>query len=254
MVGKRVGVEVGAPEAGPGLPVRLRGDPGVPLLVGVADRGAGGAEQLPADQVGDRHVLRPGESRRVQGRVERLLDIQHVRSDRQPGHVVVQQPRMGGVDPPGRVDPRLDPGPPAQVRIGQRVVGVDPVDHQLDQLGAAGHVGVERHRPDAELAGDLAHGEGLQPFGVGDRHPRRRRPRPGWSSAVARGPGPCRRIPQQFDHAAALRRAGGGLDGELGAGARIGHRRLLGQKSVSAKCLSYLRTVYAILIRYGVRS
>ena len=55
------------------------------------------------------------------------------------------------VEPPGLAAPVLDPVPPAARRRRAAVLGVHLVDHQLDQLGASGHVGVERHRADAQL-------------------------------------------------------------------------------------------------------
>ena len=49
-----------------------------------------------------------------------------------------------------------------------RVLGVDGVEHQLEQLGLAGDVAVERHRADAEPLRDPPHRRRLEPFGVGE--------------------------------------------------------------------------------------
>ena len=40
------------------------------------------------------------------------------------------------------------------------MLAVDVIDHELDQLGATGYVGVERHGSDPEAARHLSHGEG----------------------------------------------------------------------------------------------
>ncbi len=48
------------------------------------------------------------------------------------------------------------------------VLAVDRVEHQVEQLGLAGHVAVERHRADAETLGDPAHRRRVEPFGVGE--------------------------------------------------------------------------------------
>ena len=49
----------------------------------------------------------------------------------------------------------------------RRILAVDGVEHQLEQLGLAGDVAVERHRADAEAFGDPPHRRRLEPFGVG---------------------------------------------------------------------------------------
>ena len=228
----------------------------MPLFVGIADGRTGGTDQLPANEIGDRDVLGALEARGVQGGIERLLHVQHVGADRQPGHVVVQQPGMGGVRRPGRPGPLLDPGPPAQPRVGQGVVGVHPVDHQLDQLRAAGHVGVERHRPDPEPTGHLPHRQGGQAFGVGDAdagvdHLGQAGLRP-WAAARRRGG----RIPQQLDCAAALRRARTRSAGVFGGGVGIGHRGHLPtveKMSVPRACLNSVQCMLILLgTAYGV--
>ena len=210
--------------------------------------------QLPAEQIGDGHVLRTGEAGRVQRGVEGLLDVQHVRPDRKPGHVVVQQPGVVVVDPPGRPHPLLGPGPPAECGVGQAVVGVHPVDHQLDQLRAPRHVGVDRHRADAEPSGDLADRERLHALGVGDGHPGVHHLGQAGTRSRATSGRRRMRVPQALDRPATLGRAD--LD--------RGRRRLGDQPHSCAQSLSigkvselagilYLRTVYAVSIRYSVR-
>ena len=48
----------------------------------------------------------------------------------------------------------------------------DDVDHPVDQLHLVGHVVVERHRGDAQLVGELAHRQRLEPVTIGERHGR----------------------------------------------------------------------------------
>jgi hypothetical protein len=62
----------------------------------------------------------------------------------------------------------LELGAPAAVREGRgRVDG--GVEHQVQQLGLARDVRVQRHRADAEPLGDLAHRERRQTFLAGER-------------------------------------------------------------------------------------
>src|SRR4029450_10289298 len=113
-----VPIEIGLPEAGPGIPVGLGGDPGVPRLVCVADHGAGCAKQLPLDQVGDGDVFRTREAACQQRGIKRFGNIEDMRTDRKSRHVVVEQPRVRAVDPPRLPRPLLEALLPGQLRIG----------------------------------------------------------------------------------------------------------------------------------------
>jgi hypothetical protein len=101
----------------------------------------------------------------------------------------------------GRVVDRLGPGDRdadlahARVAVGRVVDRLEPgdrdadladdrVDQAVEQGLLAGQVVVERHRLDAEVAGEAAHRHRLDPVGVGDRDggreqavPAQRRPR-----------------------------------------------------------------------------
>ena len=44
---------------------------------------------------------------------------------------------------------------------------VDGVEHEVEQLSLARHVGVQRHRPDAEALGDSSHRDRVEALGVG---------------------------------------------------------------------------------------
>ena len=106
---------------------------------------------------------------------------------RQPPQVGVHQPRVPPVH--GQRLPGV-PGvalPPAEPGVRQGALAVGPVDHQLEQLGPAGHVGVERHRADPEVLGQTAHGQRLEPVGVGHRQRAVHHLRPARSSAAGRG-------------------------------------------------------------------
>ena len=51
--------------------------------------------------------------------VKRLRDVQDVRADGEPRHVVVQQPRVRVIDPPGFPSPLFNPLLPRQLRLGK---------------------------------------------------------------------------------------------------------------------------------------
>lgn len=93
-----------------------------------------------------------------------------VRAQRRAADADLQQPRMPVVEPPQVLGDRGEPGPPS-VRQFAGEFAVRVVEHQLQQFVAAGHVGVERHRRDAQFVGDPAHGDRVQPFRVRDPDP-----------------------------------------------------------------------------------
>jgi hypothetical protein len=102
------------------------------------------------------------------------------------------------------------------------VLTVDPVDHELDELGATWHVGIERHDTDTEVARDLSHRQGRQTLGVGDCHTSSddvgetdARPRPTYWRLLLR-------CPEQLDDSAAL-----GCTGMLICTVRLGHIYIL---------------------------
>jgi hypothetical protein len=63
------------------------------------------------------------------------------------------------------------PQPPAPV-VGERLrhqhLAADLVEHQVQQLVLAGHVGVGSHRRDPELLGQAPHRDGLEALLVGE--------------------------------------------------------------------------------------
>ena len=76
-----------------------------------------------------------------------------------PG-VAVEQPSVLAGD-------RFHPGAPRFAgAVDARHLPVDGVEHEVEQLGFARDVGVERHGCDAESGGDPAHGHRIEPGGV----------------------------------------------------------------------------------------
>ena len=57
--------------------------------------------------------------------------------------------------------------PPVDAAVGQLDLAEDDVDHPVDEVVAAGHVAVQRHRREVEGLGEPAHADGLEPAGVG---------------------------------------------------------------------------------------
>src|SRR5262249_13581437 len=74
------------------------------------------------------------------------------------------------VAPGGRRD-RAQRRAPALVQLGvvDELPAEDRVAHEVEQLVLAADVVVQAHRPQPELAGDTAHGDRVDPLGVGDR-------------------------------------------------------------------------------------
>src|SRR5690606_15799600 len=119
-------------------------------------------------------------------------------------------PLLGGLGQPGVPAAQRDPGarpglqrlPPAALRAapGDLVVlrRQHRVAHQRHQLRLPGHMPVERHHGDPELPGDAPHGDGGQPFGVGQPD-RGAHDQPGAQPA----PGPL--PPEQFGAALRIR-------------------------------------------------
>jgi hypothetical protein len=69
---------------------------------------------------------------------------------------------------------RRDPAPPggrlpARLVAGQLDLGEHAVDHAVEQVDLVGDVVVQRHRLDPQLHPELAHGERVEPAGVGER-------------------------------------------------------------------------------------
>src|SRR5688572_16480233 len=96
---------------------------------------------------------------------------------------------------PLRPGVRLEPPAPTALPGRAEIqLTVDLVDHQLDQLFLPRHVGVERHRADAELGGPPPHRERLEAV-------RTRHRDAGLDDAAYREPAPGRRLlrsaPQQ---------------------------------------------------------
>src|SRR5260370_25138731 len=58
------------------------------------------------------------------------------------------------------------PAPRWARRVSPAHAPVGGVEHEVEQLSLAGHVGVERHRSDSERLGYAAHREGLQSLPV----------------------------------------------------------------------------------------
>jgi hypothetical protein len=50
--------------------------------------------------------------------------------------------------------------------VGGLGLAGDAVDHEVEQLGATGHVAIERHGPEAEPLGDAAHRDAGHALGV----------------------------------------------------------------------------------------
>ena len=61
-------------------------------------------------------------------------------------------------------------GLPVTVEGRHADLAEDDVDHGVDEVVLVGDVAIERHRPDAELLPEAAHGEGLDPAIVGKGH------------------------------------------------------------------------------------
>jgi hypothetical protein len=83
------------------------------------------------------------------------------------------QPRVPPVHRPLQAGQRLDADAPVVavgVEVGRgRVEAHHPVHHQQDELFLVGDVAIDRHRRDAQLAGEAAHRQAGQALGVGDR-------------------------------------------------------------------------------------
>ena len=84
-----------------------------------------------------------------------------------PSAEQVGEPLMvkGGVT--GRVDDGQDRGAPLGVLAGLGDLGIDGVDHQIEQFGSVDYVVVEPHRTDTELFGDLANRQSVEAVRVG---------------------------------------------------------------------------------------
>ena len=94
---------------------------------------------------------------------------------------VTQRPLAGGVDQPWVAQERVPRAlrdrpqrraPVAEDLAGHEQLGRDRVGHELDELVLVAHVVVERHRSHAQVRGDTAHRDRLEPVLVGD--PQRR--------------------------------------------------------------------------------
>jgi hypothetical protein len=70
----------------------------------------------------------------------------------------------------GREGAAAHRGLPVDLERGRLDLTEDDVDHPVDQLDLVGHVVVERHRRDAQLVGELAHRQRLEPVAVGEGH------------------------------------------------------------------------------------
>ena len=133
------------------------------------ERGLGA--DVAADQQDHRELLglaQAGVAERAQAVLE-PGDL--VRRDRRPADRDPQDPRV----PPQRVvirpGPARQPGSPALARRGRGRRRVERrVNHQREQLLLGRDVAVERHRGRAELGGDAAHGQRLEPIGPGRLH------------------------------------------------------------------------------------
>ena len=138
---------------------------------------------------------------------QRLLDVAH-RVGAERG-ALADARRDPGMAQPDLARAALDRGqrvaPVLRQRLGQQQLAHDLVEHQVEQVVLGRHVGVERHRPDADAGGDVAHRDGLVARVVGDRERRlddllaRQRLRgactPAWLAHGARWTGPDRRPP-----------------------------------------------------------
>ena len=81
----------------------------------------------------------------------------------------LQHPRVPMVELPVLLRHQLQLLPPTPVRrLRADVLAHRRVEHQVDELGLARHVGVERHGADTEPLGDAPHGQLRQSLRVGD--------------------------------------------------------------------------------------
>jgi len=125
-----------------------------------------------------RHLV--GESGGPQDGQQALDHAQAVRTggdggERGPGDVAVPGPHLLGVL---GVGPELIL-PVGRVRLGDLDLACDPVDHELQELIAAGHVRIQRRRPGAQILGDPPGADRVQAVPVEDRDRRGNDPFPG---------------------------------------------------------------------------
>jgi hypothetical protein len=72
---------------------------------------------------------------------------------------------------------------PRDIRIRKRVLTHHRIEELSDEVFLVGDMVVERHRLDAEILAEPAHGERLDPVLIGERHGGGDHPRPGQRSA-----------------------------------------------------------------------
>jgi phospholipase C len=150
----------------------------------------------PVDGPGRQLVGEPGRPQDGQQALDHAQAIRAGgdRGERGPGDV-----RVPGPDPLGLPGVRPELILPAgRIRLGDLDLARDPVDHQLEQLVAAGHVRVQRRRSRAEILGDPPGADRVQAVPVEDRDRRGDDPLPG--QRLLDRPAAARLLPRQGGH------------------------------------------------------